>query len=234
MKPVVVMMLLLATGAAAAQEQESPALAEARARFELAEQHYQRQEYASAMEEFERSYQLLASINHPRRHLILWNLGQTAMSMSRERQALEHYRRYLAEAPADAPNRAEAQSLVRELELRGQMDGSPGGQSLSPVGPIVLGVGGAAAITGVILGGLALAQHGEATARCTGIECPRDALAQMDGAATLANVSDGLLWGGLAVAAAGVVLTLVLRDGAPAATAACTGEGCVVMLAGRL
>lgn len=231
MKPVIVMTLLLASTLAAAQEQESPALAEARARFQLAEQHYQRQEYASAMEEFERSYQLLASINHPRRHLILWNLGQTAMSMSRERQALEHYRRYLAEAPADAPNRAEAQSLVRELELRGQMDG---GQSLSPIGPIVLGVGGAAAITGAILGGLALAQHGEATARCTGIECPRDALAQMDGAATLANVSDGLLWGGLAVAAAGVVLTIVLRDGAPAATAACTGEGCVVIVGGRL
>jgi hypothetical protein len=48
----------------------------------------------------------------------------------------------------------------------------------------------------------------------------------------LANAADGLLWGGLAVLATGVVLVLVLSESGTTASAACTDEGCVGIVRG--
>src|SRR5690606_36347427 len=97
-----------------------------------------------------------------------------------------------------------------------------------PIGIIVAAVGGAAAIAGGVIGGVALAQDGSARSECESTSCTAAAYAAIGEAGTLANVADAMLWGGLAVAAAGVVLTFVLADtdNGASASAACDGDGC--------
>jgi hypothetical protein len=113
-----------------------------------------------------------------------------------------------------------------------QRPSSGGGFSPSPIGLAIAGVGAAAAIAGAIVGGLALAQDGDARADCGDTSCTPEAYDALVEANMLANVSDGLLWPGLAILAAGVVLTFVLSEG-ESASAACTGDGCFATVRGR-
>jgi hypothetical protein len=95
-------------------------------------------------------------------------------------------------------------------------------------------VGGAAAIAGAVFGGVALADSDGARADCSGTVCPESARSGIADAQTLANVADGLLWGGLAVAATGVVLMFVLADGGETqASAGCSPDGCGAVVRGR-
>ncbi|SRR5690606_36953611 len=101
----------------------------------------------------------------------------------------------------------------------------------------MLGVGGAMLLAGAITGGLALAEHGELTGMCDGqtMRCPAELEGRLDGLAALSITTDVLLWGGLAVAATGGVLTFLLREeeeSAGAVSAACDGTGCAAFVTG--
>lgn len=125
--------------------------------------------------------------------------------------------------------RAEAESELRELRARLELDSSDAGSgpSLSPVGPVVLSVGAASAIASAITGALALARDADARQGCENARCPAELGPVADEARTLAIVTDALLFGGLAVAAAGLVLTIVLPGSSDTrASASCTGNGC--------
>src|SRR5690606_16370056 len=112
---------------------------------------------------------------------------------------------------------------------------STGDGAISPIGPIVLGVGGAMMLAGAITGGLALAEHGELTGMCDAqlMRCPAELEARVDDLAVLSITTDVLLWGGLAVAATGAVLTFLLKEeSSSTVSAACDGTGCAAFVTG--
>ncbi len=228
-------LILSASSPAWAQEAaDGPAIQEARRRYTLAEELFHGGNYAGALREWEQVYQLMEG--HPNRGMVLFNIGRAYQELNRTREALSHFRRYLAETPESAPQRAEASQIIRELELRAEIEGgSGGGFSPSPVGIAIAGVGAAAMVAGGVLGGVALSQDSSARADCSAGACPPDAHAALVDAHTVANAADGLLWGGLAVAAVGVVLTFVLGsqgNESPQAGAACSADGCQALVRG--
>lgn len=232
---------------AAAMAQEN--LEEARQEFEQAETEFGRANYALALRGFERSYELL--VGHPRRPLVLYNIGRCYEELGRYREARDAYTRYLREAGDDAVQREETEARVRELETRVSMDAAAAGDAspapsaaspsdaggISPVGPIVLGVGGAMLVAGAILGGVTLANRSDVTAMCgTDMRCPPDSRGLADDVSTLALTTDILLFGGAAAAATGLILTLVLHEPGDTPTAAltCSQSGCMAFLQGEL
>ena len=108
-----------------------------------------------------------------------------------------------------------------------------GGLSLSPIGVTIGIVGLVAAAAGGVLGGVALAQNGDAGGQCAGTVCSPAGYAEFGDAHTLAMVSDGLLWPGLGVAAVGAILAFVLGGGDTQASAACDANGCGASVRGR-
>ncbi len=231
---VVVAALLSWAAGAAAQDTESPAIREARQRFEMAEELFERGDYASALTEWERVHALMEG--HPNRNYVLYNIARAYEELRRDSDAIGQYERFLAETGEAAPMRAEAQQRLRELRLRLSLDarGGGGGFAPSPVGIVVASIGAAALVAGGVLGGVALADDTSARAACEGTRCTPEAFAALGDAHVLANVADGLLFGGLAVVATGVVLTFVLGSTeAPPVAALCTGEGCGVFVQGR-
>lgn len=94
--------------------QDPPNVVEAREHLNRGTQLLQQENYDAALAEFERAYQLVGE--HPARHLILYNIALAHERMFRYDLALDYYNRFLAEAPADAPQRAEVQGTIRTLE----------------------------------------------------------------------------------------------------------------------
>ncbi len=219
---------------------DSPAVIEGRQRFDLAQQAFERGDYATALSEFERVYELLDG--HPRRQYILYNVARSNEELGRTQAAADAYERYLATTPDDDQNRSEAQRHLQELRIRlhladqdrGDPAPEPAGFSPSPVGIVIASVGVAAVMAGAIAGGVALAQDGDARADCDPAHCTQAAYAALVDAETLANVADGLLFGGIAVAAVGAALMFVLGDnGDTRASAACDANGCGAVVRGR-
>lgn len=112
---------------------------------------------------------------------------------------------------------------------------STGDGAISLIGPIVLGVGGAMMLAGAITGGLALAEHADLTGMCDEqtMRCPAALESRADDIAALSITTDVLLWGGLAVAATGAVLTFLLKEESSSpVSAACDGNGCAAFVTG--
>ena len=226
-------LLLIATGVAPSTvvAQDDATIAEARAHFERAERHDADGDVALALRAFEQSHALLVRAGHPNAPLVLYNIARCYAALGRDAEAIDAFERFLAESGADAPNREVAQAQVRELRarqaIRSEDDGDDGGGGISPVGPIVAAVGGAIVIAGAVTGGLALAAEADATEGCVDGRCPPELADRADEAHLLANVTDGLLFGGLAVATVGIVLTFVLPgDSEATVETACTTTGC--------
>lgn len=220
-------------------------LGEARRRFELAEGHFRDGDFALALTEFERVHALMSASGHPNAVYVVYNIAVTNEQLGRDRAAVETYERFLRESAPDAPNRADAESRLRELRERMRLaeqdaasDADPapaatGGGGVSAAGVIVAAVGGAALVAGAVVGGLALSDSDAARAGCVDGVCPSSARDGIASAQTMANVADGLLFGGAAVAATGVVLMLVLSDGEqPPVSAACGATGCHAVVRG--
>jgi len=233
--------LVLSVPTAAQAQDDDPRIAEARERFEEADAAFESGDFERALSGFEASHQIMVEAGHPNAILVLFNIAASNERLDRQRVALTQFERFLAEAPADSPLREEAERRAEALrwELEGgDGDGGEdtGGGGMSPVGPIIAAIGGAALITGAILGGVALSESDAATADCVDMACPESARGDIEGAQTLANASDGLIFGGLAVAATGVILMFVLQDGGDddaSASAACGPTGCGVVVSGR-
>ncbi|HJL17954.1 MAG TPA: tetratricopeptide repeat protein [Sandaracinaceae bacterium LLY-WYZ-13_1] len=230
-------------------------LERAREAFEQAEVEFDRGNHALALQGFQESYERMEG--HPRRPLILFNIGRAYEELGRLEEARDAYQQYLHDAGSMAIEREETGARLRDLEARLTMGDEPSADTstegtadpptgsenegptsggISPVGPIVLGVGGAMLLGGAVTGGVALARRGEVLDMCTGMECPssaRDLASEVD---ALAVTTDVLLFGGGAVAVVGLVLTLVLTEddeGDAHASVSCTGTGCIARYAGR-
>jgi tetratricopeptide (TPR) repeat protein len=228
------MLILLSPARTSAQEDES--VAEARTRFELAERHFEDGDYALALSEFERVHELMRAAGHPNASYVLYNVAFSNEQLGRDAAAVEAYERFLAESDRNAPNRADAQRRLRELRRRLELadqdraseESSGDSEGLSPVGIVVTSTGGAAVAAGALLGAVAFLESENARADCVDSACPESARQGIASAQTVANIGDALLFGGLAVAAAGIVLMLVLPDKDEVeASAACTEQGCM-------
>jgi tetratricopeptide (TPR) repeat protein len=100
--------LVFASGAARAQSSDD--LSRARTHFEAGHALYNLGNYTEAQREFAAGYQLA-----PRPGFLL-NLGQCARKLGNVERAQEMYRRFLAAARADDPQRAEATQVLAELD----------------------------------------------------------------------------------------------------------------------
>jgi hypothetical protein len=229
--------LVLVAAPCAAQMGGQQAFAQAEQSFARGEALLAQRAYPNAEAEFRQAYQLMQG--HPNQSLILLNVGRSVESQpGREREALQLYERMIVESSAIAATdaarseRAIAQSRIDALHARGISSG--GGLSLSPIGLIIGGSGAAVAIAGVIVGIVALAQRSSVLAMCTDTRCPPEAQASASQIDTFAAVADVLIFGGLAIAATGAILTFVLpADSGARAAASCGPTGCYASLEGR-
>lgn len=111
---------------------------EARALFVAAQEAYRDGRYEEALDLFERSY---ARSGRPE---LLYNVGLCHERLSHDAEAVVHYRRYLAGLP-EAPNRVELERRITVLEAP-----TSEGASVDPGPWIVVGLGAAAVVTGVV------------------------------------------------------------------------------------
>jgi len=104
------MLVWLSSAFAHAADTPDPAQdAEARRMFEDGRAAYEAGNYQDGLNYFQRAYDLSA------RSGLLFNIGQAAYRMHSDERALKAFKSYLALTPA-APNRAEVEQRIRELE----------------------------------------------------------------------------------------------------------------------
>jgi hypothetical protein len=222
--------ITIALWAAPAGAQElTPAQQEARQHYEAAEALAAREEWAGALGEFARAYELAEGL--PTRHLIRMDVALANAELGRHRETVRLLELFMQEAPADEPQRVEAQRRLDEARRQVALER---GFEPSPVGLTILAVGAASVIAGAILGGLALQQDGDARAMCVGTSCTQSSLDAIGGAHDLAIGADVLLFGGLGIATLGAILSVALgSSGGTSASAMCTDQGCELEIAGR-
>jgi hypothetical protein len=102
-------LLALACFSARADARAQPHKAEARELYQRAMRHYELGEFAVAIDEFKRAYEISAAPG------LLFNLGQVYRMKKDYPQALHFYRTYLRLQP-NASNRAIVESLIAELQ----------------------------------------------------------------------------------------------------------------------
>lgn len=225
-------------------------LAEARA-------HHEARRYALAAEGYMAMYEVLRGANHPRAPIALWNAGLALMEIpGRDREARATFQRFLDESTTLTDDaqvrdwRSSAVERIAELDTRIRADEpeptdtddgenpepvASSASTTSPVGPVILGLGGLVAVTGAVIGGVVLVQDDSLAAMCMDGHCPEAARPLANDIERLALTAEALVISGAAVALTGLLLTLLLRHEAPAetanVTAACGPMGC--QLTGR-
>src|SRR5688500_5797368 len=85
-----------------ARAQVPASIEQAEARFAQAERHAADREWALALNAFEDVHRYLEGANHPRRALVLYDIALCLRELGRESDALDHYERFLEQAPPDA------------------------------------------------------------------------------------------------------------------------------------
>ena len=117
------------------------------------------------------------------------------------------------------------------------MWGWSGGGSMSPVGPILDGLGGAMLLTGLVTGLLTLDADSRLSAMCDGTSCYPDAESILGERHTLAITTDVLLGVGIAAATTGLVLWLTgaldEEREVPIASLGCGAHACALTLTER-
>jgi hypothetical protein len=209
--------------------------ARARARFRVGRELYADGEFSEAATEFEAAYGLSG------RPELLYNIYLAHRDAQNHEAALDALRNYLNLVP-EAPDRAhlEARLVALEAEVNAAREAAAATEAERAAAAAeleaarlaaeeagrpqyrhyagetwtwaVLGLGGAAAIAGAIVGGVALSERGVLDSQCPGMLCP--AGFGLDGRRSniesLAIASDVLLIGGSVIAVTGLVLGLTI------------------------
>lgn len=172
--------------------------AEARMLFQAGQVAFEEGRFENALEYFRRSYDLSG------RAELLYNIGTAADRLRMDRDALEAFRRYVAERP-DAPNRAEVEARIGVLEraVAAASAGSSGGGAAASGGQ---STGAATATSGDAAG----AGGATATSPDTGVAASAGGESRSSGGGGGDAGSGIAAWvvmgAGLAVAVAGAVL----------------------------
>lgn len=219
----------------------------ARLHFETGASYYQAGNYADALREFQRAYELSHRVQ------LFHNYSRCYEHLGDFQNAVVYLRRYLEEVE-EVPDRAVLELRLANLERRAQetassppedADTSPApaaaGGSPTPVGAIALyGVAGAALISTAVFGGLTIAEHSALQADCGATRsCSEEQLGDMRAFALVSDISLGLT---IAAAAAGTVLLIVelgsgsseSSAGAPTVVPYATADGAGVLVGGAL
>lgn len=231
-----VLCTLVLAGPIRAVAQEDDARDRARQILAGAQAHEAEERYALAAQRYMELYDVLHGAQMSRAPVALWSAGNALSQVpGREREAVETLRRFLSESTTLTDDehvrdwRSTAISLIEELEARApttsaaevsapipesalsvevESDGS-----ISPIGPIVLGVGGAVLLSGLVTIGVAYGQDQNLVARCPErVGCDESMAGEVEATRTLGLVGDVLWIAGAAVALTGLVLTFVLED----------------------
>lgn len=222
---IVIVLSLCAIPALAQERQLTPEQERARQHYITGEGLASNGDWAGALSEFEQAYELAEGLET--RYLIGLDIARANDQLRRYAEAVRGYEEFLRVAPPEEERRAEAERWLAEARRRLELER---GFQPSPIGIAIAAVGGAAAIVGGIVGGVALAQDGDARAMCTAVGCPGAAYDSLLAARDLAMASDALLFSGLGIAVVGVILTFVLADspssGETQVSAMCTSDGC--------
>lgn len=239
--------------------------ARAREHFRIATSYYDEGRFREAAAQFTEAYEL------SQRAELLYNAYIAYREAHQSREAANALSTYLDRVP-DAPDRVNLTARLEELrravteeeeqaaqlaqaqhdaeEAQRRADEEAAARQQAEASPeawpwVVLGVGGAAAIAGAVVGAIALSNAQALAAECDNGLCPPDIMLddRRDDANRLANVADALLIGGGVVAATGLVLGLVFGLGGsssaasdettPTASVGCDGHGCTATLRGR-
>jgi tetratricopeptide (TPR) repeat protein len=208
-------LVLASTGFASAQDGAGEAESDAeqaerdeRARilFQAGRVHFEAGEYERALPEFEEAYELSGRV------ALLYNIGVTRERLGQLEGALEALEAFLA-SDAEVPglDREQLRRRTEALRERIARRGTGGESGSLPVGPIVtFGVAGAALVSGLVFGGLTLAEDGRLTGGCgaTPTGCSDAELSDIRTFRVVADVSFGL-----SLAAAAGALTWLLLEG---------------------
>lgn len=233
---------------------------EARAIFAEGERQYEAGNHQLALEAFQRVRELMDDNPHGR-VIIGYNIAKCYDRLGRFADALREYEQYLANAPSDAPFRAETLDRVRELRGRVTTEATSGESSASPeptepasppggavtestessvlvpVGVAVLSLSAASLLAALPTGVVALDREAELEENCPNGLCPPSAQGTLDDAYLFGTVTDVLWIAGLSAAVVGgALLTLgIVSEGseAPSVGAACVEEGCVATFTTR-
>jgi tetratricopeptide (TPR) repeat protein len=103
---------LLAEPASSFAQTDDLGTQQARALFEAGRAAFEAAQYEDALQHFRQSYRISG------RSALLYNIGVSADRLGRDAEALEAFEGYLRDAPADAPQRADAEVRVRVLRRR--------------------------------------------------------------------------------------------------------------------
>lgn len=207
----------------------------ARARFRVGRELYSSGQFAAAAVEFEAAYALSG------RPELLYNIYLAHRDAQNEEAALDALRNYLALVP-EAPDRehltARLAALEEEVRLAREAAAAVDAERAAADAEIeaarraaeeaarpqyrhyageawtwaVLGVGGAAAITGAIVGGVALSERSALDSQCIDHLCPPGfgLAGRQSTISNLALASDVLVIGGAVIAVTGLVLGLTI------------------------
>jgi tetratricopeptide (TPR) repeat protein len=231
-----------------------PDSAEGRAResFNRGRIHYENGEFEAAALAFEEAYALSG------RHALLYNLYLAYRDANNQEKAAEALKNYLDRVEV-IENRAQLEARLKALqegleakrkqeeaqraEAVKRVIGEPGPQTRPDeaeeeggkwwlVPSVVTGVGALMMAGSIGTGLMARSKQKDLDEKCPDKMCPADLKDEASTGKTLSYVTDGLLFGGAAVAATGVVLLFVKKPDAVATAArrmpqlACSTSGC--------
>lgn len=219
--------------AAAAQDHELPQRPSAQviAAFDEGTAHHEDERFVLAAASFQRAYDLMRALGSPNAGLILYNLATSLDEIpGREGEARAAYSRFLEEAPAgdaDLQRRmATVQARIHELDARIAASGG-GGDELA--GPVIIGVGGAVLLAGVVVGAISMIMDADFVAACGGLDpCPTRLRSQYNEMRAFSTAADILLVAGGLFAALGIVLAVVMLEDGGEVAASCGPAGCQV------
>jgi tetratricopeptide (TPR) repeat protein len=103
-----------ATATAPADPPPDPAVAEAMERYADANGLFERGDFRGALAEMQRVLELLEG--NENQYIVLYNLGRVYEELHRYDLAVTAFQRFLDEAPADAPDRSDADASLRALD----------------------------------------------------------------------------------------------------------------------
>jgi len=168
---------------------------------------------------------------------IFLNMGQAYERTANKRGALAMYELYVERNPADIPGNLPTRVDGLRAAIKQEDDDAAKKRALAeatkpsapvemekPLGVapwIVVAAGGAVAVTGAVLLPVGLAQAGSAADECTDPEartgCPVDAIDPGNSGELMSQIGQGFLYGGVGVAALGIVLELAANGERPVA-----------------
>ncbi|MFK8003141.1 MAG: hypothetical protein AB8H86_26460 [Polyangiales bacterium] len=228
---------------------------EARIHFELAERYYRDGRFSNAADEFQVAYELSG------RTELLYNAflaHREASEFAEAAVALEGYlpvvpegsrRRQLEvrlEQTRSLRDRATAEGEAAEVEVEVEVTPEDRGNTAdveayeapqeseggSVVPWVLVGTGAAMVVAGAVTGVLALSAQSDRDALCENNLCVGDFESVQERGRTLALTTDVLLFGGVALAAGGVLWLLLDKDPPVDAVASCSADGCAATLTG--